>query len=202
MPKKTFFNLDQNKQDQIMTNAIKVFSRSSYNEVKIAVLIREAGIPRTSFYDYFEDKMDLYSYIILMVSEKKNDYMRNIKFEGNFFSDLNAYFQAGLSFMIKEPDLDTISKQFLKDPMLIESIFGKQSMDVSNVFENMLTKGIEDQVLRSDINIKFMAKTLSILTSELMLDAVKERDESLEVIIKELSMEIMTFIQYGLAKKE
>lgn len=200
MPKKTFFNLEEEKQANILEQSIKIFSESSYNEVKIAALIRAAGIPRTSFYDYFEDKLDLYSYIILMVSEKKNVYMKNINFEGNFFSDLNAYFEAGLRFMIDEPALDAISKQFLKEPDLIGAIFGEQSMDVSGIFKDMLKKGIAEGSVRPDINLEFMALTLSVLTGEVMLNAVQSSDESLDKIIKSMSKDILEFIQFGIGK--
>lgn len=200
MPKKTFFNLDQKKQEMIVSSAIKVFSAASYDEVKIATLIREAQIPRTSFYDYFEDKMDLYGYIMLLVAEKKKAYSSGINLQGDFFENLRAYFNAGLNFMIQEPELDALSKRLLNEPKLMIEIFGEKSMDVSNIFEAMLNQGIEDGVIRENINVPFISKTLNILSREMMLDAVKDDEHSMEEIIGQISDELITFLQYGLKK--
>lgn len=200
MPKKTFFNLDPAKQDQIISQSIKAFSEASYNEVKIARIIKLAGIPRTSFYDYFEDKMDLYAYIMVVISEKKQGYMQAVM-TGNFFERLEAYITSGLKFMVHEPELDNISKHFLKDPALIKEVFGQDSMDISATFETMIEDGINEGVIRPDINVSIMARTLNILLSEVMLGGVHDEDKSLEVIITEIKDHLLDFIRYGMASK-
>ena len=62
MPSETFFNLSKEKQQRILSAARKEFSRASLNEASIANVIKEARIPRGSFYQYFQDKDDLYYY--------------------------------------------------------------------------------------------------------------------------------------------
>lgn len=63
MPKETFFGIDKEKQNRIIQAAIKVFSSHNYNDSSINEVIKLAKIPRGSFYQYFEDKRDLYLYI-------------------------------------------------------------------------------------------------------------------------------------------
>lgn len=62
MPKETFFHLTDEKKSRIMSAAKKEFSRVPLSEASIARIIKDAEIPRGSFYQYFEDKEDLYFY--------------------------------------------------------------------------------------------------------------------------------------------
>ena len=64
MPKDTFYNLSKEKRDHIIQAAMKVFSIQSFNEAAISEIIRHADISRGSFYQYFDDKLDLYKYLI------------------------------------------------------------------------------------------------------------------------------------------
>ena len=198
MPKKTFFNLEQDKQNQITNQSIKVFSMASFSEVKIATIIKRAGIPRSSFYDYFEDKLDLYSYIMIKLGEKKQQYIGESDVSGDFFNRLTMIIKSGVQFMVNEPELDAVYKQFLKDPELIKTIFGNQVAAVSDIFEAMLEEGIKDGSIRPDINVKFMAKTINILTSELMYDAAFDDDKSMELIVTELVDDLLGFIKNGI----
>lgn len=63
MPKQTFFNLPKEKRDRIIAAAKEVFSKNSYEEASINQIVKLAQIPRGSFYQYFEDKDDLYGYL-------------------------------------------------------------------------------------------------------------------------------------------
>ncbi len=64
MPKLTFFNLPEEKRELLIQSAKKEFSRVPLSEASIANIIKSAGIPRGSFYQYFEDKEDAFYYIL------------------------------------------------------------------------------------------------------------------------------------------
>lgn len=63
MPKQTFFNLPEAKRQRIIDAAKEVFYHASYEEASINQVIKLAGIPRGSFYQYFADKADLYGFL-------------------------------------------------------------------------------------------------------------------------------------------
>ncbi|MBS4211250.1 TetR/AcrR family transcriptional regulator [Neobacillus rhizophilus] len=69
MPKQTFFHLPKDKQDTLIQSARKEFSRVPLHEASIANIIKDAGIPRGSFYQYFEDKEDLFYYLLSRLSQ-------------------------------------------------------------------------------------------------------------------------------------
>lgn len=72
MPKQTFFNLPDGKREKIIDCAIDEFAERGYEGASISRMVARAGIAKGSFYQYFEDKEDLYGYIIdyALVSQK------------------------------------------------------------------------------------------------------------------------------------
>lgn len=64
MPTSTFFNLPEDKQTRLMDAASREFSVRPYNEASINKIIQDAGIPRGSFYMYFQDKEELFRYLV------------------------------------------------------------------------------------------------------------------------------------------
>lgn len=64
MPTSTFLNLSKEKQDNIIEASLKEFKRVLLKDASINKIIKDANIPRGSFYNYFEDINDLYIYSI------------------------------------------------------------------------------------------------------------------------------------------
>lgn len=64
MPSQTFYNLPDPKKKRIVAGAMKEFSEKSLNEASISSIVKNAEISRGSFYQYFDDKKDLYFYLI------------------------------------------------------------------------------------------------------------------------------------------
>lgn len=64
MPKNTFFNLPKEKRERIIKTAIEEFAQAPYQDISINHLIKCLDIPTGSFYQYFEDKKDLYFHIL------------------------------------------------------------------------------------------------------------------------------------------
>ena len=87
MPKSTFYNLSEDKKQKIEEAIKEEFSKHSANKVSISNIIEKAGIPRGSFYQYFEDKDDALKYIINKFIEVENKEIEEllIKNEGDIF---------------------------------------------------------------------------------------------------------------------
>ncbi|MCM3569499.1 TetR/AcrR family transcriptional regulator [Neobacillus mesonae] len=100
MPKQTFFHLPNDKQDTLIESAKEEFSRVPLHEAAIANIIKKAGIPRGSFYQYFEDKEDLFYYVLSQYSQK--NYERFISFMKEEDGDLFETFIKAFQFMLKD----------------------------------------------------------------------------------------------------
>lgn len=70
MPKETFFNLPIDKREKILQSARDEFTENELYKSRVSNIIKNAGIPRGSFYQYFEDLEDLYYYVIEEVFEE------------------------------------------------------------------------------------------------------------------------------------
>lgn len=59
MIKKTFYNLPEEKRQRIIEAIMKEFASATTEKVSINRIIKTANISRGSFYQYFDDKVDL-----------------------------------------------------------------------------------------------------------------------------------------------
>jgi len=72
MPKQTFFNLPEEKRNHILDTAINEFAGQGYKGSSISRIVAMAGIAKGSFYQYFENKDDLFCYIVTtMIADRK-----------------------------------------------------------------------------------------------------------------------------------
>ena len=83
LPKKTFFNLSDGKRQRLMSAAYDEFSKMPLEEVSINVIIQQSDISRGSFYQYFEDKEDLYFYCLDLLKKDQNEGISNCFVQAN-----------------------------------------------------------------------------------------------------------------------
>lgn len=88
MPKKTFFNVSDEKRRRIVDAALQEFAAHSFNEASTNRIIKNAGIPKGSFYQYFKNKEDLYLYFLDEVSKEFTDPLLH---EKEMYPDANFF---------------------------------------------------------------------------------------------------------------
>lgn len=64
MPKETFFNLNNEKQEKIMRAAINEFLNHGFENGNIGEIAKTAGVAKGSMYQYFENKRELFLFSI------------------------------------------------------------------------------------------------------------------------------------------
>jgi AcrR family transcriptional regulator len=79
IPKDTFFNLPEEKRKKIMNAAIDQYKEFHYTHATIDKIVQSAGIPKGSFYQYFENKDDLYIYLFTELGDSKLDTFENLR---------------------------------------------------------------------------------------------------------------------------
>lgn len=94
MPKATFLRLAPEKRERLVAAAYLEFSRVPFNEASISNIIKAAKIPRGSFYQYFEDKADLFFYLLedLKVQNERLFKVALAKHQGEFFPAVRQVF--------------------------------------------------------------------------------------------------------------
>lgn len=71
MPKETFRNLSDAKKHRIFLAAVKEFASRRFSEASINQIVKTAKIPRGSFYQYFNDKEDIFLYMFTEIMNEK-----------------------------------------------------------------------------------------------------------------------------------
>jgi TetR/AcrR family transcriptional regulator len=79
MPKRTFYNLSEEKKSRIFDAAMQEFKAQSFREASLNQIIKNADIPKGSFYQYFDNKEDIYLYMIDVISKEKTKMLRHEK---------------------------------------------------------------------------------------------------------------------------
>lgn len=149
MPKQTFFHLAADKQDTLILAAKEEFSRVPLHEASIANIIKSAGIPRGSFYQYFDDKEDLYFYLLSEISKKNTERFLAILKENN--GDLFETFTESFQFMVKNHKENFFKNAFLNMNYKLENTLA------NNVYEEKqksLFLDISQSINKSNLNLK------------------------------------------------
>lgn len=83
----TFLRLPEEKRTRFLDAAWDEFTRVSFSEASTNQIVRQAGIPRGSFYQYFRDKEDLFRYLITQAQDHFVEMYSNILRQcgGDFF---------------------------------------------------------------------------------------------------------------------
>ncbi|MCG8541592.1 MAG: TetR/AcrR family transcriptional regulator [Clostridia bacterium] len=184
MPKQTFFNLPEDKKERILNTAIDEFSKYYYHKASISRIVKNAGIAKGSFYQYFEDKKDLFKYLIGRAGEEKmkhfNPIMTNID-NVNFFEVVRAMYITGIRFAMENPRLQQIADNFIRDndTRLKQEILGDNIPKSNEMFISMINKGIEKGDLDPSIDVALTASiitNLNIAISDYFIKEVKGKD--------------------------
>lgn len=204
MPKATFFNLPEEKQNHLMDCALKEFSRVPLYEASVSNIVKAANIPRGSFYQYFKDKEDVFYYLLETKSRTHNEAFIDIlkKNDGDIFEAFLETFQNMVrEFQIQEKR-DFYKNVFLNMNYKMENTL---SMDISEPnfdaeFEKIKTFINMDKLNISDESeiIHIVQIMIAITMQNLMFSFTKQYTE-------EVSMEHYRFelklLKAGLCKK-
>lgn len=172
MPKSTFYNLSEEKQKKIFDAAIDEFSERRFSDASINQIIKMAEIPRGSFYQYFNDKEDLYLYIISVVGKEKlkiAEGIRNLNPEDGFFDCYLKMFKSVLEWAKDKP-------KYMKIGLLMEvdnSSFIEKLKDLSKegfkFQKQLLDKDKERGLIKKDIDTELVVDMLYTLNMKLQL---------------------------------
>ena len=138
MPSDTFLRLNDEKKKKLINASFKEFSLNNFNDASINRIIKEAGISRGSFYMYFEDKKDLYFYLLeqygeILINNMKEDLVNNkgdlfLMFQDNIKRTYNSFKNNNINFFKKSLENITIVEEskrtfgFRDNRLLIELV--------------------------------------------------------------------------------
>lgn len=132
MPKQTFFNLPIDKQDKLINSATEEFSRAPLHEASISNIVKHAGIARGSFYQYFEDKDDIFFFILDKYAKQNDEMFISLLKEndGDLFDSLIEMYQEMLQAFQNPDSLVFIKNVFLNmNHKMIKALTQSRDLD-------------------------------------------------------------------------
>ncbi len=152
MPKKTFFNLPDEKKLRIIEATYDEFIEKPYEKVNIRSITSRANINIASFYQYFIDKDDLYLYLLSNIAAKIG--AKGKEEFGSFFFD--------------DKDLDLYKvcteKEILYDrtwynvpvDVMRKFYFGDYNTQIKEMYRQELLELQEKGILDDSIDLEFV----------------------------------------------
>lgn len=206
MPKDTFFNLPEDKRNLICQVAIAEFAAHSFAQASINRIVAGSGIAKGSFYQYFENKNDLFLYLVQLVEDEKLNYLapvvRNPE-QHDFFRLLRELSRSGIQFAVVHPQYAEISKKLLasKGTSIYKEVREHIMPFGLGFFETLLENAITKGEVRADIDTKmltYMVTSMYALVIEYYLEHVDpEYDETMMDTIDQF----LDFLRHGVGGK-
>ena len=161
MPKQTFFNLADKKRQRITELAIAEFAHADYENASISNIVKQAKIAKGSFYQYFEDKKDLYLYLIDLGSQQRMAFIQESREarkpkgkKRNFFQELRWLFGVSTQFSMQHPQLNQIiNRAAYSDSPVKEEALRHIQVAAKQPICDLVEKGIANGDLRPELDI-------------------------------------------------
>lgn len=144
MPKETFFNLLPDKREHITRIAVEEFADNDYTEVSISRIVTRAGIAKGSFYQYFEDKEDLYAYLLGLVVQKKWE-MFSLDHPDPYHTGIFRYLrwmaQASVQFELTYPKLTRMAYRIISHGATPKALFERYRQEAMTFYRRLVATG-------------------------------------------------------------
>lgn len=204
MPKQTFFNLPESKRQTLIDAAKREFSRAPIYEASISNIVKSAGIPRGSFYQYFEDKEDAFIYLLeeLAAKRQRNFALILKSYKGDLFDAMMEMYQMMLKGLPSQENRSFLKNAFLNMTHRTEKTISIIFSDNEN---NEHLKKVSLQIDREKLNVtndREMYHAMQIITAVTFRNFVEKfaKELSDEEAVNNYTIE-MNFLKNGLYKK-
>ena len=192
LPKQTFFNLSQEKREKIEQAALNEFAEYGYDNSNMNRIVASSQIAKGSFYQYFDDKKDVYLYLMDSLANRKIELFRSLICaieQNSLLHNLREMFRIGLEFANSDPKFFKLSQNSVyKNPELLQEFNEKYNPVALDIFGKMLENARKKGELRVDVNIPLISSFISALVSKATLDLIAgaAQKETREAVVEEL----------------
>lgn len=184
MPSQTFLNLKPDKKNKIIEAAIEELSQHPYEYINLANIIRDAEIPRGSFYQYFKDKDDLYRYFYGYIGERKMSYFKDLfdpTLDLPFIDRFNQLYLKGFEFAQAYPKLTQIGQKMLASPYYLnDPMVQKGKEQVIEMYTTWLKIDQEKGRIRQNLDARLISTMLFEFMNKITLDSKLNDFESIK----------------------
>lgn len=204
MIKQTFYNLPITKRERIYQAIKTEFDRVPLDKISINSIIKEANISRGSFYQYFDDKGDLYDIFADKIMDSIKDCFTNtlVKYKGDLFATTEEVMS--LHFIkVSQPKAKSQMQKFVPGVSVNAKSILDRICERSISYFNELTPNIDTRKFSFDNSpedIRILFEMLMSISKNAIFDVLFmdiDTDEAIKIFNKKLKI-----IKNGCLKKE
>ena len=202
MPTSTFFNLPEDKKNKILRAANKEFARVPIEQVSIKNIVEDAEIARGSFYQYFEDKEDLFQYIMsAKMGNMQNKLIEMIEHENGNIINIFINIYDHLMHIGKMKKNNKLFKQIFENVKTSDNLMFIKKEEINKNLEqtlyNLYDRNKDILNIKNEEEFKLVIEMLFAITRRRIVVSLKYKDleKARETYLKEIE-----FLKKGIIK--
>ena len=201
MPTTTFANLPTEKREKFLRAAREEFARVPFADVSINRIIHAAEIPRGSFYMYFSDKADLFSFLLHEYGSRLADQLEAalIEHQGDLFAAVLSFFDT-IRNVCKNEELDEEIRLFLSIFRLNggpHSQLLRAATESDPLFRRLIPHINQSLLaLKSEHDLKDMFSILLEITGPALMGCLKSPDPN---AVRAQYLNVLNILKRGMA---
>jgi AcrR family transcriptional regulator len=213
MPKQTFLNLPQEKRETVMNAAVEEFAEYGLENASTNRIVKTSGIAKGSFYQYFEDKQDVFMYLLSEIERRKMDFFKDRHPPSNNM-DTFQYFRwmvkTGMEFGLAHPRMiQAVWRVLLGEGFYYgKNLAGyrkKTIQALTTMIKQAMQRGEVDPSVDVELAVMIMETWSNVISTYVLNEGMKQRDvlkwmhssKTQETIDK-----LLYVMEYGLRKTE
>lgn len=213
MPKQTFHNLPEEKRAAIVNAAIDEFVEHGFKAASINRIVANSDISKGSFYQYFEDKRDVFMYLLGQLEREKMEYFNGRHPPSNNL-DTFQYFRwmikVGMEFNSAYPRLvHAISRVMLGEGMYYGETFAgireQTKQGLRAIIAQATQRGEMDPSVDVELAVMIMETWTNAISAYILNEGMKQKDIMKWVRsskTQEMIDKLLYVMEYGLRKTE
>lgn len=166
--------MSKEKQEKIISAATKEFSKYPFKSASINRIIKKCGISRGSFYQYFEDKFDLYKLVFEQMAQVKISYFGDdLDNTSNLplLDLIDILLSKGLDFASDNPDYAKIAGFLLMNKDEIFDRIMADNLELSlSYYRNYIENDKAQGRIREDVDTNSLARLIVSLSLQSTTD--------------------------------
>jgi len=189
MPKLTFTNLPDDKRQRFIDAAVEEFSSQPFRQASLTKLVQKLGIAKGSIYQYFDNKLDLYRWLVLDEAERhKASHVEGALLDDSvdLYTRLASHFTAHCYFHLAQPRLARLvlgAREPTKDPELID--FHREVRERELTFlRDLLAQGQQQGDVNPELDLNLAVR----LTHRVLVDGLTD------ALLAAIGMDIFTYL--------
>jgi len=213
MPKPTFHNLPEKKRNNVIDAAVEEFADYGLENASTNRIVENSGISKGSFYQYFEDKQDVFMHLLSILEKEKMEYFSG-KHPPGMNMDTFQYFRwmikAGMEFNTTHPRMtQAVSRVLLGEGLYYGKSFAETRKKTTQALSMMINQAIErgevDPSVDVELAVMVMDTWSNAISTYILNEGMKQKDIMKWVRsakVQEKIEKLLYVMEYGLRKTE